>query len=141
MTDNVPKQFLRFGLVGIAGFVVDVGVLYPALALGAGPYVGRGVSYLAAATSTWYLNRRVTFAARRSASLGPEWFSFMLCNAVGGLLNYTTYAAWVHYFGSARLVPACGVALGSLAGLCVNFTLSRQLVFRKPNSPVSDTYE
>ena len=141
MTDDIPKQFLRFGIVGVAGFVVDVGVLYAALALGAGPYVGRGASYLTAATSTWYLNRRITFAARRSASLGPEWFRFVLCNAVGGLLNYAAYAVWLHYFGSAGLVPACGVAIGSLSGLCVNFTLSRQLVFREPNSPVSDIYE
>jgi len=140
MTDGILRQFYRFGLVGIAGFVVDVAVLYAALTLlGSGPYIGRGMSYLAAASSTWYLNRRVTFADRRSAAIGGEWLRFVLFNAAGGILNYSTYAAYLHYMGSSGLAPATGVALGSLVGLCLNFGLSRQLVFRKPNSPASDT--
>jgi putative flippase GtrA len=142
MTDDLRRQFIRFGMVGVAGFLIDVGVLYMTLTLlSAGPYVGRGVSYLAAASSTWYLNRRFTFAARRSTAIGPEWLKFVLFNAAGGGLNYATYVVWLHYFGTSGLVPATGVGLGSLSGLCVNFTLSRQLVFRKPNSPVDDTSE
>ncbi|MGH8576331.1 MAG: GtrA family protein, partial [Gammaproteobacteria bacterium] len=47
-------RFLRFGLVGTAGFVVDAAALTAAMAwLGLGPYGGRVVSYLAAATFTW----------------------------------------------------------------------------------------
>lgn len=38
-------QFLRFGLVGTAGFVVDAAALTAATALGLGPYGGRVVSY------------------------------------------------------------------------------------------------
>jgi putative flippase GtrA len=139
MTDGVLRQFYRFGLVGIAGFLIDVAVLYIALTLlGSGPYIGRGVSYLAAASSTWYLNRRVTFAARRSEAIGREWLRFVLFNGAGGILNYSIYAVCLHYLGSAGLAPAIGVALGSLTGLCLNFALSRQLVFRKPDSPVGD---
>ena len=52
-------QFLRFGLVGTAGFVVDAAALTAAMAwLGLGPYGGRVVSYLAAVTFTWAMNRR-----------------------------------------------------------------------------------
>ncbi|MGH8328291.1 MAG: GtrA family protein, partial [Steroidobacteraceae bacterium] len=73
MSREVLSQFVRFGLVGVCGFVVDVTVLYLALALlGVGPYVGRGISYLAAASFTWYLNRRITFADRKSAAAGRE---------------------------------------------------------------------
>ncbi|NCY23754.1 MAG: GtrA family protein, partial [Alphaproteobacteria bacterium] len=39
-------QFLRFGLVGTAGFVMDSAVLLAMLALGLGPYAGRVASYL-----------------------------------------------------------------------------------------------
>ena len=136
MTDTVLRQFIRFGLVGIAGFLVDVGVLYLVLALfDAGPYFSRVLSYLVAASSTWYLNRRLTFADRRSDVIGPEWLKFVLLNGFGGGLNYLTYAACLHYVGTSGLAPALGVALGSLAGLCLNFILSRQLVFRRPRSP------
>jgi putative flippase GtrA len=132
---SLITQFFRFGLVGVAGFVVDVSVLYLGLkVLGVGPYVGRGISYLAAATSTWYLNRRITFADRRSASVGREWLKFVLLNGAGGVLNYVTYTASLHYLGSAGAMPALGVALGSLAGMLVNFTVSRQFVFSKTDA-------
>jgi hypothetical protein len=48
-------QFLRFGLVGTAGFVMDSAVLLAMLALGVGPYAGRVASYLAAASLTFAL--------------------------------------------------------------------------------------
>jgi putative flippase GtrA len=141
MTEGVVlRQLLRFGMVGVAGFLIDVAVLYMALALlGTGPYTGRALSYLVAASSTWYLNRRVTFADSRSTAPGPEWLKFVFFNVGGGSLNYATYAAWLHYAGSSSLAPAWGVALGSLAGLCLNFTLSRQLVFRRPGRTVNDS--
>ncbi len=50
-------EFVRFGAVGTAAFVVDTTVLYLALWAGLGLYAGRVVSYLAAATFTWYGNR------------------------------------------------------------------------------------
>jgi putative flippase GtrA len=128
---RLASQFLRFGLVGVAGFAVDVTVLYCALGLlHTGPYVGRVISYLTAASSTWFLNRHITFADRRSAAIGREWLSFVSLNIAGGGLNYATYTAYLHHFGSAGLTPAIGVGLGSLAGMLVNFTLSRKLVFR-----------
>jgi putative flippase GtrA len=133
------KEFFRFGMVGVAGFLIDVGVLYLSMRFfGTGPYIGRAVSYLAAASATWYLNRRITFAVRRNAALGPEWLKFVLFNAVGGSVNYATYTACLHFLGFSGLAPAYGVALGSVSGLCVNFTLSSQLVFRKSSLPVKN---
>jgi putative flippase GtrA len=132
-SDSVAPQFLRFALVGAIGFVIDVGMLYLALALlGVGPYMGRVISYLSAATSTWYLNRRITFRSRPSKAIGREWLKFVVFNGVGGLLNYATYVACLHYFPGSTASPAIGVALGSAAGLSVNFTLSRHVVFRAP---------
>jgi putative flippase GtrA len=132
---RLAAQFLRFGMVGVAGLVVDISVLYFALrVLHTGPYTGRAISYLAAATSTWYLNRRITFADRRSDAFAREWLKFVVFNGGGGVLNYLTYTATLHYVGSSGFGPAIGVAMGSLAGMFVNFALSRQLVFR-PSAP------
>jgi putative flippase GtrA len=133
MSDSVAPQFLRFAFVGAIGFAIDVGVLYLSLALFAvGPYVGRLISYLVAATSTWYLHRRITFRNRPSQSMGREWLKFVTLNGVGGLLNYVTYVACLHYFAGSIYTPAIGVALGSAAGLGVNYALSRLVVFRAP---------
>lgn len=119
--------FVRFALVGAAGFVVDASVLYGALALGFGPIAGRLLSYLAAATATWLMNRRFTFASEQPPSF-REWASFIAANAVGGLVNLALYAVLVT---QAELEPVIGVAAGSIAGLAINYTLSRFVVFRR----------
>ncbi|MGE0114236.1 MAG: GtrA family protein [Steroidobacteraceae bacterium] len=137
MSRTVRSQFLRFALVGVAGFVVDAATLYMVMhTLGAGHYSGRAVSYLAAATSTWALNRRYTFIDRRDSNLLREWLKFLAANAAGGLVNYSVYAALVGTSGLVAAWPVLGVGAGSIAGLAVNFTLSRHLVFNKhPTAP------
>jgi len=130
---SVP-QFFRFGFVGCIGFCVDTVVLYGAIyLLGVGPYWGRLLSYLAAATSTWYLNRIITFGASRNQGKAKEWLKFVLCNGLGGAINYGTYATYLHFLDPSTATPVIGVAMGSCAGLIVNYTLSRHLVFARPN--------
>ncbi len=124
-------QFLRFGAVGTAGFVVDAATLHAMLALGLGPYAGRGVSYVVAASFTWGANRVWTF--RREAAGTPaarQWGRFVLLNLAGFALNYGTYAALVATVPVVAAHPVLGVAAGSLAGMFANFALSRRYVFR-----------
>lgn len=130
MSLSTQTQFLRFTLVGAAGFLVDASSLYVAMNyLGAGHYSGRVISYLAAATFTWAFNRHYTFKSCRSISPIGEWAKFLAANSVGGLVNYTTYAILVASSAIVSSWPVLGVAAGSIAGLLVNFTLSRRLVF------------
>jgi len=125
----IAGQLLRFSAVGVVGFAVDTATLYAALELGAGLYTGRLASYLTAATVTWALNRRFTFSDRRTDRLATEWVRFLAANGVGGAINYFTYAALVATLPYVAAHPWLAVAAGSLAGLAVNFTLSRRLVF------------
>ena len=127
MADVLPG-FVRFAGVGALGFVVDSGVLYGALGLGLSLYSGRGVSYLAAATFTWYLNRRITFVSTDRAVV-REWLRYLVANAVGGLVNLGTYAALVATIPVMARLPVLAVAAGSIAGLVFNFVLSRTVVF------------
>jgi putative flippase GtrA len=128
---STQVQFFRFAVVGAAGFVVDAAALYSAMHYaGANHYVGRAISYLLAATFTWALNRHYTFRID-GGNTGRlrEWAKFLLGNAFGGLLNYTTYAALVASSIAVSAHPTLGVAVGSAAGLLVNFALSRRFVF------------
>jgi putative flippase GtrA len=124
-------QFLRFGVVGTVGFLVDAGVLIAAIGLGAGPYAGRVLSYLVAATATFALNRFWTFrGVPAGLRLSSQWGRFLALNLLGFALNYGTYAALVATVPLVAAYPVLGVAAGSLAGMVSNFVLSRRYVFR-----------
>lgn len=122
-------QFLRFGVVGIIGFLVDTAVLYAGLALGLGLYGGRALSYLAAASATFALNRAWTFRGQGEGRVARQWALFVVLNLVGFAFNYGTYAALVASVALVAQHPVIGVAAGSLAGMMGNFLLSRRYVF------------
>ena len=126
---KLGREFLSFAVVGAIGFVVDVAVLYLAAPL-LGWYGARVVSFLAAATATWALNRRYTFNARSAnASVLHEYLGYLVTMLGGAAVNYGAYVLVLHWF-SGPWVPVAGVALGSCAGLVVNFLSARYLVFR-----------
>ncbi|MEO6852677.1 MAG: GtrA family protein [Rhodoferax sp.] len=121
-------QFLRFCMVGIVGLGVDLAVLY-ATAWALGWYGARVLSFTAAATATWWLNRRYTFQAADNTSVWTQYSRYMVSMLGGAVLNYTAYVAtlhWVDLPGKAAL----GVALGSCAGLLSNYLTARHLVFK-----------
>lgn len=122
-------QFLRFGVVGTAGFLVDTAALYAGLALGLGLYSGRAVSYLVAASTTWALNRAWTFRTAPRAPMARQWALFLVVNLLGFACNYGTYAALVATMPLVAAHPVIGVAAGALAGMVGNFWLSRRFVF------------
>ncbi len=127
---RLAGEFLRFGVVGVAGFVVDATVLTCALAMDLGPWIGRALSYLAAASTTFALNRAWTFrGARPGARPVRQWALFLLVNLVGFASNYGTYAALISTVPFVARNPVVGVAAGSLAGLMGNFLLARRFVF------------
>jgi putative flippase GtrA len=123
-------EFLRFGVVGTLGFLVDTAALYAALGLGLGLYSGRAVSYVVAASTTWALNRAWTFRGRGDGRPAwRQWALFLAVNLVGFACNYGTYAALVAGVPLVAETPVIGVAAGAVAGLAGNFLLSRRYVF------------
>jgi putative flippase GtrA len=130
---SLPGQMLRFGMVGGIGFLVDAGVLYAMLTWGLGRYSGRVVSFLVAATVTYILNRSFTFRRESRSDNHPagEWLAYLGLMVIGGLVNYGTYAAAVALFEPVHRYPVIGVALGSIAGMAINFWTSKTMVFER----------
>jgi putative flippase GtrA len=125
------RQFLRFCTVGVVGFVVDAGLLWVLLrATSLGPYGGRAVSFLVAATVTWRLHRVVTFPAAKRDRQARQWASFLAVNGLGAALNYGVYAVLVATVGAFGRQPVAAVAVGSAVAMVVNFLANRHLVFR-----------
>jgi len=132
----IARQAVRFAAVGVVGFFVDAGVLTLSIPLlGLNIYSARVLSFVTAVTATWAMNRAFTFKERASPSMVKEWARFCAANSVGGLVNLGTYVLLVNTVTVAHDLPAVGVAAGSLAGLLVNFTLSRVFVFHGKDVP------
>ena len=127
------NRFLRFCAVGTVGFVIDAGILQ-ALVVGAqaNPYAARIVSFLAAASGTWLMNRRYTFEVSHKPT-HAEWLRYIGLMVLGALVNYGAFALCITFWAFAHAQPWLGVAVGSIAGLGVNFTTSRRL-FRQPTA-------
>ena len=122
-------QFFKFGVVGTLGFVVDTIVVY-ALRHQLGLYGAGLVSFLVAATANWLMNRLWTFRGQGTLPAHREWARYMATNAVGFVLNRGTYALLVTFVALCAEQPVFAVAAGSIAGMGVNFVLSRTMVFR-----------
>lgn len=128
---GTARQLVRYVAVGGIGFAVDAGALALLLGTGAaGPYLGRVVSYLVAATVTWLLHRRFTFPGAERSRRGRQWLLFIVVNTLGAALNYGVYAALVAGTATVAREPVLGVAAGSVIALAFNFLANRAWVFR-----------
>src|SRR5579883_2318584 len=125
----LAAQFLRFGMVGLAGFGVDTGIVY-ALRHPIGLIAAGMASYVAAATVTWALNRAWTFRGRGSGPAHRQWALFLIANLAGFVLNRGAYVLLVSFVPLCAAQPVLATFSGALAGMGVNFGLSRTVVFR-----------
>lgn len=123
---------LFFGLIGFVGFLVDVSVLYLIKSL-VGLFYGRLISFMVAVAFTWLMNRRWTFK-RLSSGLNnaKEFFIYLAIMLIGGFVNFGLYLWLVSSFQLFQANPVIGVAFGSLAGMLINFSSSRFILYGHP---------
>lgn len=81
------RQFIKFGVVGITGTLIDLGV-YNLLALlfGFNIYFARTISFVLAATNNYILNRKWTFR-NKNKNVAKQFFKFFLISLIGLGLN------------------------------------------------------
>jgi len=124
------REFFFFGLAGVAGFVVDTGVLY-LLKADLGNYRARAISFLCAVVVTWLVNRSLTFRHKSSQkTLVREFFHYLGMMLASGAVNYLTFVIVVSQLEVAHRQPVWGVVAGSLAGMVINYLQLRLLMFR-----------
>ena len=126
---KILPQFFRFGVVGTLGFGVDTVVVY-ALRGFIGLYAAGLISFLAAASGNWALNRLWTFRGHGTGSAWRQWLLFLVANSAGFVLNRGTFFALAATTPLVHHYPVLGIMAGTLMGLGANFILSHRLVFR-----------
>jgi putative flippase GtrA len=127
---DLPRQLIRFGMVGTIGFVVDsMALLLLAQHFAIAPLPARVCSFVIAATVTWKLNRNYTFRKVASAAW-REWAKYLLATAFGGACNVAVFKAWIWLTDETPHNLVIGVAVGSLAAMVLNFAIAKKVVFK-----------
>lgn len=129
------KELALFSVAGTAGFLIDSAVLY-LLKETLGLYGARATSFLCAVIGTWLINRRLTFRHRSSnLPLHKEFAKYLAMMLLGGAANYAIYVLSVYANSTVREHPIIGVALGSLAGMVINYAQMKFLLFKAKPVP------
>ena len=124
------RQFVKFGIVGASGFVVNLAVftllqkLFPTPTLPGPYYAIYSVAFLAGGVSNYFLNRIWTF--RSTGHAGREALQF---------LSVSVLALIVGLVVSALVAPAFGHGhrtwfVATLSGIFVNFFVNKYWTFR-----------
>jgi putative flippase GtrA len=84
---SLITKFLKFGIVGASGMVVDFGVLYLMRDIVGLPDLwANTISFTCAATSNYFLNRLWTFRSKEK-QVGVEYLKFLLVSVIGLGIN------------------------------------------------------
>ncbi len=129
--------FLRFAAVGGTISLIDAGLLYLFLALGANVYLGRLISYTVAMTVGYILNRYFTFHHLESGRvLWHRLLRHYSVHGLGGILNFAVFSLVLTLgqkmggqVAASATLPLIGVWIGGIAGLFFNYFFSRRVVF------------
>jgi putative flippase GtrA len=120
----------RFAVVGTVGFAVDAGVLQLLVGLaGWSPFAGRVVSFPAALTATFVLNRAWTFPALRMSPV-RAYGAYGVIQTIGALINLFVFSVCLLAVPSLYQRPVIALAIGSGVAMLFNYCASRRLVFR-----------
>lgn len=88
---NIDKilifKFLKFGVVGFSGMIIDFGATYLCKELlKLNKYLSNGIGFILAATSNYILNRIWTFESHNE-QIGTQYFQFMIVSTLGLCIN------------------------------------------------------
>jgi len=90
-------------------------------------YTARALSFAAAVTLTWYLNRHWVFW--RTSDRKREYGAYFGVQAVGAAINLGTYALIIAVLPSLARLPVLPLAAGALLALLFNYSAASRWVF------------
>jgi putative flippase GtrA len=125
-------QFIRFGLVGGTGFLLDAGLLMILHdGLGLDPFTARLISISVSAFTTWRLNRGLTFgASERPQAEEAVRYAAVAIAAAG--FNYLVYA--LALIVSPSIPPIAALIGATIAAMGLSYAGYSRFVFQGPRT-------
>ena len=124
------NEFFRFCSVGAIGFLTDASVVALLLENGVSHYTARALSFPVAVFVTWWLNRIWTFRKAERSEAGRQIVSYFTVQILGAAVNFIVYLAVLVFIVPTAVNAVFALAVGSAAGLIVNYLGARNHVFR-----------
>jgi putative flippase GtrA/predicted SAM-dependent methyltransferase len=122
----------QFMLVGCAGFLVDGSFLTLLVSIaGWTPWEARSVSFPAAVTATWWLNRNFAFKGRGNFGGPVEYAAYVGIQVAGAAINLAVFGLLLQMRPSLAATPLVPLAAGAAVALSFNFTLARVALYRR----------
>lgn len=147
-TKKVIEQFIKFFLVGIMNTAVDLIILnietiISGVREGSGYAIQKGVSFLAAVTFSYFINKYWTFQDESKENEGKKFSQFFFVSVIGMIINVSVATVVVTYLKAPinnlmhlpLLTDQLWVSLGALCGTAIglfwNFIGYKFWVFKK----------
>jgi putative flippase GtrA len=129
---HLVRELLKFGMVGIVAFAVDVGLFNLLLHQTDKPLTSKTISTVVATTVAYIGNRLWTFRRRSRSGVGREYSLFFLLNGVGLAISLGCLATSHYLLGfTGRLADNIAANVVGLAmGTAFRFWSYRRFVFR-----------
>ena len=128
------KRLPKFASVGAIGFLIDAGILTLLMTgFGLHHYLARAISFSAAVTTTWYLNRRWVFDRAAVQMSGSEYFRYFAVQVIGAMINLGVFVLAIELSENLVNVPVVPLAMGAALALLFNFGASSRFVFADRN--------
>lgn len=129
---NVVRELLKFGVVGLGGVVIDVGLSNLLLTwMPDKPLTAKGIAVLAAITFNYVGNRQWTFRHRTRSQVHREYVSFLAISLVGLLITLAcvAFARYVLDLDSRLAFNISGNVVGLAISTVFRFWAYRRFVF------------
>ncbi|KAB0477594.1 GtrA family protein [Vibrio chagasii] len=128
-------KMVRFAVVGAGGFVVDCAVLaFLHYIVGLPLMTARIGSFIAAATTTWFGNRVLTFGFKGQGRWSDkliQWQKFMFSASISAVPNLLCFKLMVELLPVFTGAVFIAMAVGILVGMVTNYLFSQYWVFTR----------
>ncbi len=133
--NEIPRQFVAYGVVGVAGTLLDVGLFWLLVRAGVWTPVAVTLAFFIATAAQFFVNRRWSFRAfHRPASVqAPEYAIITLVNWLLALAIVEIGIAWLHLSplqAKALSIPPTAIA-GFLGNRYLTFGAGIPATFRR----------
>jgi len=125
-------QFIKFGIVGTFGALVNFSVYWSSTTLFPNLYMAASsMAFCMAVTTNYIFNQLWTFQTENKKSKLSFflYFKYIVVNLFGLAINLVTLYLIVHFFGLK--MSLLGQLVGIILGMISNYLLSKYLVFQK----------